>query len=411
MVEKYSHSKMSAFDQCSYKYKLRYVDKVRAELGKSIEAFMGSMVHDTLEKHYELAQQSKILTEEELLEVYNEYWKRNWSEDIRIIKEEFNAENYRQTGERCLKNYYARNAPFDVITLGLEDFFLMYLPSGNQINGLIDRLEKVEDGHIAIHDYKTNKRAPTQAQADVDKQLGLYALAMRRKYPTYKKFDLIWHYVAVDEVIKSNRTDEELDKLIIDTEERITKIEAAVKGQNFETKKGVLCGWCEYRKQCPEFSHLYQLEDDREKLQITNITAQEASELVDELEQLNLKNNNNQEQIDGIKAKLIEYKKEAGVERIYGTEKEIGFSEYTAYLMPAKGSKDRDELEGLLKRLDLWSNVTEFSTHKLRKMLKEGELSEDDKDVILAFVEQEEKWRLNLKNRDLSSTIDILNVD
>ena len=394
---------MSTFDQCRFKYKLRYVDKVKPELATTVEAFMGSMVHETLERHYDLARQSRILTEEEVLEVYNEYWKRNWEDEIRINNKDLTAENYRETGEKCLRNYYARNQPFDkVITLGIEEFFLMYLPSGNQINGLIDRLEKVADNHIAIHDYKTSKRAPTQAQADADKQLGLYALAMRRKYPTYKKFDLVWHYVAVDEVIKSSRTDEQLADLITDTEKRIKKIENAVSTQDFETRKGVLCGWCEFRKQCPEFTHLYQIEngEDGGKLQITSITAKEAADLVDELEQLNLEKKNNQEQIKEIKSKLTDYKKESGLETIYGTGKQVGFSKYDSYIMPAKGSGDRRELEELLKRLGLWDNVTEFSTSRLKKLIKEGIISEDDKDVISAFIEQEEKWRLNMKDRE-----------
>ena len=68
--------------------------------------------------------------------------------------------------------------------------------------------------------------------------------------------------------------------------------------------------------------------------------------------------------------------------------------------MPAKGSGDRRELEELLKRLGLWDNVTEFSTSRLKKLLKEGIISEDDKDVISAFIEQEEKWRLNMKDRE-----------
>ena len=117
---------MSTFDQCRFKYKLRYVDKVKPELATTVEAFMGKMVHNTLERHYELVEKSRILTEEEMLEVYNEYWKRGWDNEIRINNKDLTAENYRQTGERCLKNYYARNQPFDDgITLGLEKIFFL----------------------------------------------------------------------------------------------------------------------------------------------------------------------------------------------------------------------------------------------------------------------------------------------
>ena len=155
MPATYSHSKLNTFDNCRFKYKLQYVDRVKPELGKGIHLFLGSMVHDTLERHYELLQQSKLLTEEELLEVYNEYWKRGWSDEYRIIDKDLKPEHYRMTGERCLKNYYARNHPFDQgITLGLEEHFIIELPSGNKIQGYIDRLEKVAEEHtVDIHQH------------------------------------------------------------------------------------------------------------------------------------------------------------------------------------------------------------------------------------------------------------------
>ena len=70
-------------------------------MGKGIHLFLGSMVHDTLERHYELLQQSRLLTEEELIEVYNEYWKRGWSDEYRILDKDLEPEHYRMTGEKC----------------------------------------------------------------------------------------------------------------------------------------------------------------------------------------------------------------------------------------------------------------------------------------------------------------------
>lgn len=46
----YSHSRLSTFEQCPNKYKLHYIDKVETEAEQSIEAFLGSRAHETLEK-------------------------------------------------------------------------------------------------------------------------------------------------------------------------------------------------------------------------------------------------------------------------------------------------------------------------------------------------------------------------
>jgi len=46
----YSHSRLSCFEQCPQKYKLQYIDRMETEVEENIEAFLGSRVHDTLEK-------------------------------------------------------------------------------------------------------------------------------------------------------------------------------------------------------------------------------------------------------------------------------------------------------------------------------------------------------------------------
>ena len=52
----YSNSKLSTFEQCRQKYKFQYIDKIRIP-GESIEAFLGSRVHEALEK---LSQRDKV---------------------------------------------------------------------------------------------------------------------------------------------------------------------------------------------------------------------------------------------------------------------------------------------------------------------------------------------------------------
>ena len=48
----YSHSRLSCYEQCPQKYKLQYIDKVETEVEENIESYLGSIVHETLEKLY-----------------------------------------------------------------------------------------------------------------------------------------------------------------------------------------------------------------------------------------------------------------------------------------------------------------------------------------------------------------------
>ncbi|MBI5002967.1 PD-(D/E)XK nuclease family protein [Candidatus Woesearchaeota archaeon] len=45
----YSHSKLGTFQQCKYKYKLQYIDKVKVDVPDTVETFMGKLVHEVLE--------------------------------------------------------------------------------------------------------------------------------------------------------------------------------------------------------------------------------------------------------------------------------------------------------------------------------------------------------------------------
>jgi putative RecB family exonuclease len=47
----YSHSRLSAFEDCRLKYKFAYIDHIKRE-GDSIEAFMGSRFHEVMERVY-----------------------------------------------------------------------------------------------------------------------------------------------------------------------------------------------------------------------------------------------------------------------------------------------------------------------------------------------------------------------
>ena len=48
----YSHSRLSTFEQCPFKFKLRYIDKIIPEIENTIESFLGGIVHETLEWIY-----------------------------------------------------------------------------------------------------------------------------------------------------------------------------------------------------------------------------------------------------------------------------------------------------------------------------------------------------------------------
>ncbi len=171
----YSHSKLSTFEQCPYKYKLRYIDKIIPEIEKSIEAHLGTCVHKTLEWLYYEVKKGNIPTIDETITYYSKIWKEEFKEKFIIVKKELTAKDYFNKGVEFLLSYYTKNAPFQDGTLELEKKISLKLTEEHEIIGYIDRLAyNKEKDRYEIHDYKTANTLPNKEMFEKDRQLALY---------------------------------------------------------------------------------------------------------------------------------------------------------------------------------------------------------------------------------------------
>ena len=80
--------------------------------------------------------------------------------------------------------------------------------------------------------------------------------------------------------------------MISSTVSLINVIEAATERKEFPTKTSILCNWCEYKAQCPEYSHQYASQKEMPTLSTTTISAVQAAETVDKLIELKEKKKN-----------------------------------------------------------------------------------------------------------------------
>jgi putative RecB family exonuclease len=249
----YSHSKLSTFEQCPLKYKLRYIDKIVPEIEKTIESHLGTIVHDTLEWIYNtVSQDNKTLSLDEIITYYSVKWQDEFSKEILIVKKELDEKDYFEKGVEFLINYYNKYSPFKDGTIECEKRITIELDENTKINGFIDRLvHNIETGEYEIHDYKTANSLPTQEKMDQDRQLALYSIAIKELYGKDKEVCLIWHYLAHNQKICSRRTNEQLEKL---KEETLALIEEIENTEEFPGKKSILCNWCEYKSICPEWN-------------------------------------------------------------------------------------------------------------------------------------------------------------
>jgi putative RecB family exonuclease len=247
----YSHSRLSTFEQCPFKYKLRYIDKIRPEIEKTIEAHLGSAVHDTLEWIYNTIKENpnKNFDLDEIITHYAIKWQESYTNDILIVKKQLSSKDYFNKGVEFLANYFQENAPFKDGTIECEKKIFIEIDENTKVQGFIDRLvHNPSTNEYEIHDYKTANNLPSQEKINEDRQLALYSIAIKELYGKDKPVTLVWHYLAHNKKIKSKRTNLELEKLKQETKELIKKIEST---KDFPFIPSILCNWCEYKSICP----------------------------------------------------------------------------------------------------------------------------------------------------------------
>ncbi|HOU79070.1 MAG TPA: PD-(D/E)XK nuclease family protein [Candidatus Pacearchaeota archaeon] len=250
----YSHSRLSTFEQCPLKYKLRYIDKIKPEIEKTIEAHLGSSVHDTLEWIYNSVKENseKSPTLDEIINHYIKIWKKDLTQNILIVKKQLTQADYFNKGIQFLADYYQEYYPFKDGTIECEKEITIKLDENTQIKGFIDRLVyDLENNRYEIHDYKTAGTLPSQEKMDQDRQLALYSIAIKELYGQDKEVLLVWHYLAYNHKIISKRTREQLENLKEETKNLIKDIQNT---KVFLPNKSILCEWCEYKSICPEWN-------------------------------------------------------------------------------------------------------------------------------------------------------------
>jgi putative RecB family exonuclease len=367
----YSHSQLSTYETCPHQYRLVYIEKIKTET-EGIEAFMGSRVHDALEKLYRDLKVTKLNTLEDLHNFYHQSWEKNWNEMVQIIRKEYSAEDYRRLGEKCIADYYKRYYPFDQgRTLGLEEniYFPLEEEKGYWIRGFIDRVTLVDSSILEIHDYKTSNRLPTKEDVESDRQLAFYQMGVAKKWQGIQEVRLIWHYLTFDTEIHSSRTPDQLHQLRQATLELIQKIET---DRRFFPKEGPLCDWCDYQGFCPKRKHLISVGS----LPPNEYLNEEGVVLANQYVELKEKKRLLNEEIDAELAKVEEalyaYAQREELETIFGSDYVAKIKIEMKEKYPLKGDPHRRVLDEIIKNAGKWMEVSDLNPWMLARVIGRG---------------------------------------
>jgi putative RecB family exonuclease len=407
----YSHSRIGTFESCPQKYKFQYVDRIKGDI-ESIEAFLGSRVHEALEKLYNLVRNGRLPTEDEVLACYESQWDANWNNSVKVVEPDLKPEYYRGVGRQCVRDYYRHYQPFNQSkVVAIEQRISINLdPAGRyQMVGFIDRVDKASDGVFEIHDYKTNRSLPSQQDKDQDRQLALYEIGLRDYLgnSNVREIALVWHYVRFDQEIRSRRTGQKLEELRAAMIARIQEIEASTAANNFPTHESNLCNWCEYRPICPIWKHLYVTQENAAQ---PVLLPDDGPALVNRLADLDRQRKELKGRVDGLEAEmgrikesLIRYARENGLQRVFGADHQATVTQKAELKIPTKTNQpeEHEEMLALLRQSPFWPQLTDFSAAKLKEVLDTPE-GQTLRAQLVTLVKEEATWRLSLaKKRDL----------
>ncbi|MEA1965273.1 MAG: PD-(D/E)XK nuclease family protein [Candidatus Aerophobetes bacterium] len=220
---KISYTKIKTYLECSYKYKLRYIERI-PQRPKSYFKF-SSLIHKALHEYHFYHKKGNL---NDLLLCYERVWRGKRSASY-------------EEGRKILTDYYYKMR--NRIPYSLEERFTVR-EGENTLVGKIDRIDKVGN-RFQIIDYKLNKTIPTAKEVKDSLQLNFYTLIffyLTGIIPSKVGFYLLRY----GKLLFTKRNKKDIEK----TKDLTDYITGKIIREEFQPKESRACRWCNYKEYC-----------------------------------------------------------------------------------------------------------------------------------------------------------------
>lgn len=354
-----SYSALETYKQCPQKYKFQEIDRLKS--AKSKEAIFGTVVHSSLKFMFEKG--PLYPTFDEVLAHFRTGLSRNtdvWTNDTERLA-------YQNEGERILKNFYAKNAPWNFSTVDLESHFEVFIPDPKTgethvLAGKIDRIDKPAEDKYEIIDYKTGRKLPPQEKVDTDLQLSIYHLGLQKKWPHVKADDvtLSLYFLKHGEKLSTKRTKEASETVKEQVLSTVREIQnKQIRGERFEPLPSPLCDWCSFKPLCPAWSHLYKKELPE------HTSEKEIQGHLKEYFSLAATADAADDRMTELKGIIRAYMEREGYDRVFGEDGVITKTTQRRF------SYDFEKVKAILKPLGRWEEILAADDAKLKLLAKQ----------------------------------------
>lgn len=239
-----SPSSASTFEQCPQRWKYKYVDKLPDPSGRA--ALVGGFAHRVLELLCELPPSQR--TQDQARALARSCWPEVVADpDYQALElDEDEARQFRWDGWLAIAGLWRLEDPATVEVLGTERSVHTSL-DGVPFLGVVDRVDAFGD-ELVVTDYKSGTLPSVRFREDKIAQVLLYAAALevldgrrpdraRLLYLGQRAID-----IPVDE--------ENLGSAVTALGTTWRAVGDACSQEQFESRPGVLCGWCPFVDRC-----------------------------------------------------------------------------------------------------------------------------------------------------------------
>ncbi|OFW58488.1 MAG: hypothetical protein A2W01_06440 [Candidatus Solincola sediminis] len=392
----FSHSRLETYENCPHKFKLQYIDRIKTGR-KGIEAFTGSLVHESLEQLYRDLRMGHCLDAKEIETHYRASWRESFTNEVFIVRNQYSPDDYQEMGLKCLLDYHQHYYPFNqAVPIWLEQRVEIPLlnAEGRQFNfiGIIDRLDSPEDGRYEIHDYKTSMALPSEEKLKADRQLTLYQLAVERSFPDARGVELVWHYLVFDRERRLRRDSDAVEKVAMDAAALACEIESA---RDFPEKESELCEWCELQEHCCKRKHLYMVAQPAKR----ELGTEHGTELANRYQEWMDSKREADEHLKDLRKEILDYSAYYEADNLQGNSCVLKISHDRLPKIPRKGDAAREELERLLHERGAWEEVSVLNPRKLRSALSDKEMNDDLCEGVRSLIDWEDSATLRIYRR------------
>lgn len=243
-----SPSRVSQFKKCPRQYQYVSVEKLPEK--KSIDAYRGTIFHAVLENLFKDQPTPQDRTIEnamaEFRKVYPEYMTPEIAGEMGLDSEAQQKMAADITSH--IRTYYTMEDPTKINLVSTE-MRVDYDMGGFGLRGIIDRLDRKEDGTLEIVDYKTGKTPKPRYQAEALQACKIYAYLCQEVHGE-RPTSLRLIYVKNGDTIAKAVTDRDIRDAEINVRKTWGSIEACYEAGVFPPKPSVLCGWCSFQDVC-----------------------------------------------------------------------------------------------------------------------------------------------------------------